>query len=142
MANITGTNPLTGVAPVVKSMPQGVVSSMIEAALPNTLAAADTVTCMTIPANAYLVDLVLECTDIDTNGTPTVVLDVGIASNDDLFIAASTIGQAGGVARCNVAGALQYTSTSDYTIIVTVDTVAATKAAGTLKLTATYTMDP
>lgn len=74
------------------------------------LAAGDIIEIGTLPASATLADATLVTDDLDTNATPTVVLDVGLMSGEagvadasrtcgnELF-AASNIGQTGGVVR-------------------------------------------
>jgi len=58
-----------------------------------------------IPANEVPVEVIFSCPDLDSNGSPAIVFDVGVydsvGSTDDIdaFIDGSTVGQAGGVAR-------------------------------------------
>jgi hypothetical protein len=81
-----------------------------EFVVPAGLAANDVIEMGGIPPGHYPVDLVVHAPDMDTNGTPTVTLDAGLLSGrfgaaDDArtcgneFFAASTVGQAGGIAR-------------------------------------------
>ena len=69
-----------------------------------------------IPADAQVVDVILTCEDLDSNGSPTITLDGGIISGtpgavDNTrtcgteFFAAATTGQAGGVAHTTKATA-------------------------------------
>lgn len=60
------------------------------------------------------IDVAIVTDDLDTNGTPTITLSVGLlnAAKTDLsgganetFITASTVGQAGGIARATTAAA-------------------------------------
>jgi hypothetical protein len=46
-------------------------------------------------------DVMLVVNDLDSNGAPAITLDVGYGGDPDYFIAASTVGQAGGVARAS-----------------------------------------
>lgn len=72
------------------------------------LVTTDTIRMCKLPARHVAVDLILTTDDQDTNGSPAVVIDVGIedtvGATDDpnALISASTVGQAGGVARMNV----------------------------------------
>ena len=99
-----------------------------------------------IPGDATIVDVILTSTDIDTNGTPTIALDVGDAAgptvpDDDRFIAASDVGEAGTTIRYGATATnpvYTYSTTGEQTIEVTVNTVAATGAAGTVTLTVLY----
>ena len=142
MANTNMTNVLTGTAPVVKSFPVGVTSNICSAATTTSLAANDTLTGPSIPAGAYLVGVTLMSTDIDSNGSPTVLFDVGISGSATKFISGSNIGQAGGVATMGGTTGLGYSPTTDTPVIVTCNTAAATKVAGTVTLGIFYTNSP
>lgn len=57
-----------------------------------------------VPAGCKVVDAVLDAPDLDTNGSPTITISLGVlnAGKTDLdvtYIAASTIGQTSGMAR-------------------------------------------
>jgi hypothetical protein len=101
-------------------------------------AANDVIQMVKVPAGASIIDLWLSSTDIDTDASPAVILHVGDGGDADRYIASSTVGQAGGVARLSAIAGVNYTYTADDTIDVTIGTVAATKAAGTLVLTVLY----
>ncbi len=59
--------------------------------------------------NGYAVEsVILDCDSLDSNATPTIVLEVGDATTAARFIAASTVAQHGGVQYSNVAGATGY----------------------------------
>jgi hypothetical protein len=98
----------------------------------------DIVQMVKVPAGATVYDVILVSTDVDTNGTPTAKFDVGDGADDDYYIAASTIPQAGGIVRSNALTAKPKTYTVDDTIDLHVDTAAATAAAGTVSLTVIY----
>lgn len=100
----------------------------------------DVVQMVKIPAGAKILDIVLTSTDIDTNGSPTVVLDVGDGSDTDRFIDGSTIGRTGGVERLNAHAGHLYEYTADDTIDVLIQAGPATGAVGTFKLAVTYQM--
>ncbi|MFN8760254.1 MAG: hypothetical protein ACK5XA_15775 [Tagaea sp.] len=107
---------------------------------------------MVLPAGHKLVDAILESTDLDTGGSPAITLSVGTMAGtpyDPTFasrgvtanvIAASTIGQAGGVARAAVAGFSTIAGQdTDRSIGVLVAAGPATGAAtGTISLTIMY----
>jgi hypothetical protein len=109
--------------------------------VPETLADNDIVALCHLPAEHEPVDFFIQADDLDTNGSPALVFDVGVlnADMDDLvastnFITGSTVGQAGGIARADVVLGLQLAASSaDRVIGVKVTTVAGTPAAGTLK---------
>ena len=106
-----------------------------------------------VPGDALIWDVVLTAADLDDGAG--LVLDVGDAAgpdtpDDDRFIAASTVGQAGGTVRAfyddgTTTGLLslapyQYSTTDliEQEIEVTVNTAAATGAAGNLTCTVWY----
>lgn len=92
-----------------------------------------------VPKGAVILGMSLTSTDIDTGGSPTVVLDVGDGGDTDRYIDGSTIGQAGGItAAMNVNTGFLNTYTEEDTIDVLVQAGPATGAAGTLKLAVTY----
>lgn len=99
-----------------------------------------------VPRGSRVLDVVLSATDMDTNGTPLLVLAVGDSGDDDRFITASTIGQTGGTVRAgNAAGsALTLAAHTQYTadtlLQVKVTAAAATAAAGTIAATVFYEM--
>ncbi|MBC8642127.1 hypothetical protein IAG25_35570 [Caballeronia sp. EK] len=89
-----------------------------------------------------IVDVTVVTPDLDSSGSPAVTLDVGYGVDPDYFIAASTVGQAGGVARASAATALPLTLTADDTIDIVVKAAPATSAtSGTISL-AVYFLPP
>ncbi|MCA1490083.1 hypothetical protein I6F11_04015 [Ensifer sp. NBAIM29] len=100
-----------------------------------------------IPAGTRVVDMILDSDDLDTNGTPTMTMDVGIMSGDfgsddgartcgAEFFSASTLGQAGGVERPSLKTAFRtIKSGKDRSIGVKFPAAAATFAAGKIGLT-------
>jgi hypothetical protein len=79
-----------------------------------TLGSGDIFELVKLPAEHVLVDAILDCSQLDTAGTPTVTVTVS-AMNPGLtdlsstltVISASNIGQTGGMARMNVVGLLE-----------------------------------
>lgn len=63
------------------------------------LALNDVIQMIPVAAGERVVDLQLISEDLDTNGTPAIVLDVGDGDDTDRYIDGSTIGQTGGMAR-------------------------------------------
>src|SRR5690606_31952966 len=49
-----------------------------------------------LPKGAEVLYVMLDATDLDTNGAPTITLSIGDADDDDRLLAASDAGQAGG----------------------------------------------
>jgi hypothetical protein len=107
--------------------------------VPATLAANDIVALCHLPAEHEPVDFILQADDLDEATAITLTVGVLNAAMDDLvantdFITASTVAQAGGVARADVVLGLQLAaSNADRVIGVKVVTGATTEAAGTLK---------
>jgi hypothetical protein len=112
----------------------------------STWAINDTINFGYLPRNAVVVSVVLKAaSQLDSNVTPTLTLDVGVTGTAQLFKAAvSTVGRAvgasvdtgntlaaGGYLYKNLTGARQ-------AIVCTVHAAAATPAAGTLELDVEY----
>jgi hypothetical protein len=97
-----------------------------------TLGADDTINLVKLPANHVPVDFILDTMDLDSDGTPAIVVHVGFANCDtgsdddaDAFIASSTVGQAGGIARAAAIGFSRIAAVDrDRMIAVTVATAA------------------
>ncbi len=89
-----------------------------------TLGTADVLTGPTVPANSVIVGGSLSVSDLDTGATLT--LDVGDATDDNRFLAASTIGQAGGFAAFAAVAGGGY----KYTAATRVDVTPAAASAG------------
>lgn len=97
----------------------------------------DTVDLVILPGNCVPVDLLLDADDLDSGGSPALVLKVGIydptsgnpTSDDDCFITTTIIGQTGGVARMNAVAGLRLAPVDyDRYVRVTVSTAPATGA--------------
>ena len=105
-----------------------------------TLAAGDIIDIGVLPANATVADAVIVSDDLDTNASPTVVLDVGIMSGvvgttgsrtcgAELF-SGSTAAQAGGTERMSLKTGFRIEKVGyDRSIGVKVTTAQATAAA-------------
>lgn len=142
MASLTGNaassrrpaNTVTGIGQV--TLNQG------DYALAAALAVNDTVELCKLPAQHIPVDFVLDTDDLDTGGSPAIVVEVGLYDLDqttvvdrDAFILSSTVGQAGGMARMdNRAGFRIAPADVDRLVVLTVTTGPATGATtGTIK---------
>lgn len=132
-----------------------VLSSIVLAAL----ALNDTINMLQIEADPIqsgngpaICDVTLGCDDIDTGAA--AVLDVGDATVSGRYISGSTVGQAGGIARMNVAAGLgyqpfsaafnNYTTISNqlYTVVIKCTTAPNVFQAGTVRLLVDFTYDP
>lgn len=101
-----------------------VVSELFEYNLTAALAAGDIIELAVLPTYATVVDAILITDDLDT-GTAAITLDVGIMSGEvgvldaartcgaEIF-SASTVGQAGGVARPTLATAFRIAPTEGH----------------------------
>ena len=93
----------------------------------------DTINFFYLPANARVVFAVLESTDMDTNGSPTLTLNVGDSGSASRLFSASTVGQAGTLSTA--------IATAKTLITGTAQANAATGAAGTVSLTVFYVVE-
>lgn len=98
----------TGKKPVPTPVSGLIAEMLLEYTTEANLAAGDIIDMGPLPPGMNTVDVALASDDLDSNGTPTITLSVGIlnAGKTDLnggtfdtFIAASTVAQNGGVAR-------------------------------------------
>jgi len=94
-----------------------------------------------LPKGAVVVGITAMSTDIDTNGSPAVVIDIGDDSDEDRLLAASTIGQAGTLSSAIAVTGFMYKYTADTLIKAYIKTASATGAAGTLSVTVLYFVD-
>lgn len=88
----------------------------------------------TVPKGFRLTHATLESTDIDTNGSPTVTINIGDAGDADRIFAASTVGQAGTQSSAFATTAFGYLYTDDTVITGAIPTGPATGATGTVYL--------
>lgn len=101
----------------------------------------DTINFFYLPAGARVHLAVLESTDMDTNGTPTLTLNVGDSGDADRLFAASTVGQAGALSTALATTGGDYLYADKTLITGTAAANAATGAAGTVILTVFYTVE-
>lgn len=103
-------------------------------------ATTDTIEFFYLPAGAVVLLAILESSDMDTNVSPTLTLNVGDSGDADRLFAASTVGQTGALSSA-IAVAGHGASYSSKTLITgAANANAATGAAGTLTLTVLYTV--
>ena len=97
---------------------------------------------LAVPRGARIVGAGIATDDLDTNGTPTIVLGLGDSGDDDRLIAGATVGQTSGVdSAIETTGALYKYDTSTV-ISVTVKTAPATGATtGKIKAWVEYVLD-
>lgn len=121
--------------------------------VPAGLALNDVIELAPLPAGYVPLDVTLDSEDADSNGAPAMVLDVGLLSGDfgvvdntrtcgANFIAASTVAQAGGIARMAAIGSTRIApTTNDRGVGVLVKAAAATLTVGA-KMTLTLWCRP
>ncbi len=95
-----------------------------------------------LPAGAVVVSAGISATDMDTDGSPGLAIDVGDSGDEDRIFAASQVGRAATFSNAmNAAGHLhKYTTRTQLRAYIQTAAVAA--AAGTLKVSVTYFVDP
>lgn len=87
---------------------------------------------MRVPAGFVATNLYASASDMDTNGSPTLALNIGDSGSANRFLAASTIGQAGTSTSTIATTGAYYQFTADTDILLQPSANAATAAAGTL----------
>lgn len=107
--------------------------------LATALALNDVIRSPELPAGATVFEVLVVATDLDTNGTPAITLDVGYGGDVDYFIDGSTVGQAGGVASASAATAKPLVLAEKDTIDILVSTAPATGAtSGSVSMTVLF----
>lgn len=97
------------------------------------LAANDLIKVFRAPKGFIVTGAYLYATDLDTNGTPTLTLALGDLADDDRFVAASTIGQAGGTTITLASAGAGYVFAEDTDVYIKAKAASATAAAGTVR---------
>lgn len=112
--------------------------------VPASFVTSDTLNMGYLPPGAVVLLITLKAaTQLDSNGSPTLTLNVGVAGTPQLFMAASAlVGRAAGASAdttLTAAGRLyKNTSGAKQVITVTAQANAATAVAGTLELHVSY----
>jgi hypothetical protein len=83
------------------------------------------------PRGFVVTGIYLALTDIDTGGSPTVLVTLGDSGSTNRFVTSSNIGQAGGSTTTLASTGLYYEFTDDTDVLLTFATQSATPAAGT-----------
>lgn len=102
---------------------------------------ADTLNFFDLPANSRVLLAVLEATDMDTNVSPTITLNIGDAGSATRFFSASTVAQAAtlSTAIATAGAGHKYTGTTRITGVPQAN--ATTAAAGSVALTVFYVVE-
>lgn len=118
----------------VGATPGNMMAFYWEVSLTAAAANADTFTFGTVPKGFRVLGGCLEASDIDTNGSPTAVLDIGDSGDVDRLFDGSTVGQAGTADRALAVTGQHYLYTEDTVITGLIPTGPATGATGTVYL--------
>lgn len=140
MANYANVNLNTG--PISGNGEAGSVkAAFFEVYCSAALTTSDTLQFGYLPANARIVDAILESDDLDTGGSPTLTLNVGDAVDPDRFFAASTVGQAGTASFASAVAGLFLKTTTKTLITGAPAANPATGVAGSIRLCILYIVD-
>lgn len=101
----------------------------------------DTLNFFYLPANARVHSAVLKSSDMDTNGSPAITLNIGDSGSAARYFSASTAAQAGTVDSTMAAAGRFYKTTARTLVTGVAQANAATGAAGTLELSITYAVE-
>ena len=88
----------------------------------------------TVPKGFRVLGATLEATDIDTNASPTVTINVGDAGSATRYFSAATVGQAGTASVASAVAGLHFINTDDTLIVGTIPTGPATGTTGSIYL--------
>lgn len=111
-------------------------------AVDTSLAANDLLRFFYLPKGASVRAAILQSTDIDTNASPTVLIDVGDSGSATRIFSGSGVGKAGtSDTQIGVTTGVGYQYTDKTLVYGTVNTAGSTKASGTVSLTVFYTID-
>lgn len=89
---------------------------------------------MRVPAGFVATNLFASATDMDTNGTPTLALNLGDSGSANRLLSASNIGQAGTSTSTIATTGAYYTFPVDTDILLAPSTNPATAAAGSVTI--------
>jgi hypothetical protein len=96
-STLTAAKVASGIQP--KATHQGVVAVRGIYTLTAALVINDVIQMVKVPKGAQILEVILTSDDLDTNGSPTIKLNVGDGNLTDRFIKQDTVAQAGGIVR-------------------------------------------
>lgn len=133
----------TGVV-IGQGQARGIVSATAIVAMTTAMLdnANDDVGLFYVPAGAVITSATISATDMDTNGSPALAIDIGDSADEDRIFAASTVGQAATLSSAMARTGHLYKYTTQTQIRAYIQTAAATAAAGTLTVNINYFIDP
>ncbi len=130
----TYNSPIATKAPIGHGFSGNVKAFFTEVTLSAAPTTADTINFFKVPAGFRVLGAILEASDMDTNGSPTLTLNVGDSGSASRLFSASTVGQAGTSAVATAVSGIFYQYTAETTITGVAQADAATGASGTLRL--------
>jgi hypothetical protein len=110
-------------------------------AVPSTIATTDALSFFDLPAGARVVLAVLEADDLDSNGTPTITINVGDAGSATRYFSASTVAQAGTLSTAMATAGAGYSNTAKTRVTGVLQANPATGVAGNIYLTMFYVIE-
>jgi len=125
--NVPQSGPV-GDAGALRTLDSGLIS------VTTALANLDNGICFTAPAGFTCLYTLIESTDMDTNGAPTAVLNIGDAGSATRFASSSTVMQAGTAAQSLTTAGLGYQFTAPTNVLWAVPTGPATGATGSFRV--------
>ena len=142
MATFTATKAINGNSTYYSADAGDVLTAYSKYSITAALVINDVIQMLRLPAGARVIGTTLKTADLDTNGSPTITLDVGDTGDVDRLIAAATVGQAGGASTSLVSSTGQfYQYTTETVISVLVKAAPATGAtSGDIELAVQYVM--
>lgn len=133
MATYSAANYLTKPVPT-HGLSNGVYAIYMSVSATAALTTSDVLNFGYVPENFRVVSGFLDADDLDTNGTPTLALNIGDADDADRLFAASAVGQAGTASNDVAVAGLGYKYEAKTLITGAPSTNAATGAAGGIRL--------
>jgi len=140
MATWNAVNVLSGTTELPKYNAFGATVEQWKVTLTTALASGDTIVGPTLPAGCYLSNVKIDTGSLDSSAG--IVIEAGYTGALAAFIAASTIGQGGGIQSANVAGTVGFSATTNTQILVTTTHVATTALQGVMVIEISYTASP
>ena len=141
MATYSSTDFLTNAPVAVHGERKGVQMARATVACAAAPATIDTLNFFFLPPSARVVGGYLSSTDMDTNGAPTITLNIGDAAAGARLFSAANVAQAGTTSTGFAAGALDYQYAAKTLITGTAQANAATGVAGSVTLTLLYVVE-
>jgi hypothetical protein len=119
---------------MVGAFPGNMIGFYWEVVLTTAAANADIFNFGVVPKGFRVLGATIESTDIDTNGSPTVTINVGDSGSATRYFSGATVGQAGTASVASAVAGLHYLNTDDTLITGVIAAGPATGATGSVYL--------